>query len=74
MRCFAGEWEASTVTFSANGEPQELDPYYVPDAFRDWGLKLYDWQSQSSTLATQVSIPCAYICLHKMISSFFREL
>ena len=41
-----GEWEGVTATFSADGSPQQLPERYVPGAFRDWGVELYDWQSQ----------------------------
>ena len=27
----------------------ELPPYYVPDAFREWGQKLFDWQANHDT-------------------------
>ena len=43
-----GEWEGVTATFSPTGEPQQLPEQYVPGAFRDWGVELYDWQSQVS--------------------------
>ena len=44
--CIAGEWEGVTATFSSEGKPQQLPDRYVPDAFRDWNVELYDWQSQ----------------------------
>jgi hypothetical protein len=47
----AGEWEGVTVTFSADGSPEQLPEYYVPAAFRDWGVELHDWQTHVSTLA-----------------------
>lgn len=39
-----------TASFDAAGAPQQLPEYYVPQAYRDWGVELYDWQSQSSVL------------------------
>jgi hypothetical protein len=41
-----------TASFSGAGEPQQLPEHYVPQAFRDWGVELWDWQSQCSCLAT----------------------
>jgi len=32
----SGEWDGISVSFDAKGEAQELPPYYVPDAFRQW--------------------------------------
>ncbi|KAK9823574.1 hypothetical protein WJX72_003936 [[Myrmecia] bisecta] len=48
----SGEWEGVTGTFDAHGQPQQLPEYYVPQAFREWGVELYDWQSQCSMLAS----------------------
>ncbi len=48
---FSGEWEGATATFDAQGEPQPLDPHYVPQAYRDWGVELHDWQTTCSSLA-----------------------
>jgi hypothetical protein len=47
----AGEWEGITATFSPAGQPQPLPEHYVPGAFREWGVELWDWQSQCSCLA-----------------------
>lgn len=47
----AGEWEGITATFSPAGQPQPLPEHYVPEAFREWGVELWDWQSQCSCLA-----------------------
>lgn len=43
-----GEWDGVCATFDVDGEPRELPEYYVPQAYRDWDVKLYDWQSQCS--------------------------
>jgi len=47
----SGEWDGVTVTFDRDGEAQQLPEYYVPQAYRDWGVELYDWTSQCSMLA-----------------------
>ncbi|KAH7618930.1 hypothetical protein NADE_005778 [Nannochloris sp. 'desiccata'] len=47
----SGEWDGVTVTFDRDGEAQQLPEYYVPQAYRDWEVQLYDWTSQCSMLA-----------------------
>lgn len=44
----SGEWEGTTASFTLTGAPLPLPDYYVPQAFRDWGVELLDWQSQCS--------------------------
>lgn len=52
----SGEWEGVTATFTPRGEPEQLPEHYVPSAFREWGVELWDWQSQcSSTVSTDGS-------------------
>lgn len=66
-KAVTGEWEASTVTFSASGEAQELPQHYVPGAFRDWGVQLFDWQSSTSMTATQARMPLRPSCVRLRI-------
>lgn len=44
----SGEWEGVTVSFDADGTPQQLPERFVPGAYREWGVELFDWQSQCS--------------------------
>lgn len=41
------------MTFKEDGSAEEIPPYYVPQAYRDWDLQLYDWQVQCSMLANE---------------------
>ena len=50
-----GEWDGVCATFDADGEARELPEYYVPQAYRDWDVQLYDWQSQCSMNSTETS-------------------
>jgi hypothetical protein len=45
-------------TGSAPGEPVELPQNVVPEAYREWGMRVLDWQTQCPTLADPAS-PCA---------------
>lgn len=49
----SGEWDGVSASFDRDGEPQQLPDYYVPEAYRDWGVKLYDWQTQCSMKTTE---------------------
>lgn len=52
VEAVSGEWDGVAASFNTQGEPLELPPYYVPGAFREWGVTLYDWQTQSSCAAS----------------------
>ena len=45
----SGEWEGAAAAFNRTGSPIELPPRYVPEAFREWGVEVADWQTQCST-------------------------
>lgn len=47
----SGEWEGYASDFATDGTPLQLPESAVPQAFRDWGLSLFAWQSHSSSLA-----------------------
>jgi len=52
----SGEWDGVCVVFDTDGTPRELPEYYVPQAYRDWDVKLYDWQCQCSMHCPDVSV------------------
>mmetsp|Transcript_29004 Transcript_29004/g.72804 ORF Transcript_29004/g.72804 Transcript_29004/m.72804 type:complete len:376 (-) Transcript_29004:601-1728(-) len=47
-----GEWEGVTSTFGPDGAVRQLPEYYVPDAYKEWGVEVVDWTHMTSTLAT----------------------
>ncbi|KAJ1298976.1 hypothetical protein BS78_01G495700 [Paspalum vaginatum] len=54
----SGEWDGFGADFTAAGEPVELPENVVPEAYREWGVRVLDWQTQCPTLADP-SAPCA---------------
>lgn len=46
----AGEWEGGICQLDSSGGPIELPRLYVPQAFAEWGITLYDWQTQVSSI------------------------
>lgn len=40
-----GHWRGVQATFSGAGTAQEVPSIYVPEAFREWGGGLHDWQT-----------------------------
>ncbi|XP_007043085.2 PREDICTED: uncharacterized protein LOC18608373 [Theobroma cacao] len=50
-RNVSGEWDGFGADFSIEGSPIELPESVVPEAYRDWEVKVYDWQTQCPTLA-----------------------
>ena len=53
-----GEWDGMLVSFNAAGEAQELPPAYVPDAFKEWGVAVCDWQTQASVCVEEGGLRC----------------
>ncbi|KAL3539156.1 hypothetical protein ACH5RR_002522 [Cinchona calisaya] len=47
----SGEWDGFGADFSKEGEPIELPESVVPEAYREWDVKVFDWQTQCPTLA-----------------------
>lgn len=47
----SGEWDGYSAEFNFAGEPIMLPSNVVPDAFREWGVEIHDWQTQCPTLA-----------------------
>uniref|UniRef100_A0A0D9VP23 DUF3598 domain-containing protein n=1 Tax=Leersia perrieri TaxID=77586 RepID=A0A0D9VP23_9ORYZ len=53
----SGEWDGYGAEFTSVGEPVELPENVVPEAYREWGVAVHDWQTQCPTLADPSS-PC----------------
>lgn len=53
VRRVSGEWDGYGAEFSPEGNPIELPESVVPEAFREWEVKVYDWQTQCPTLAEE---------------------
>ncbi|MCO5572038.1 hypothetical protein L7F22_025789 [Adiantum nelumboides] len=49
----SGEWDGYGAEFTNRGEPRELPSAVVPEAFREWEVQLYDWQTQCPTIANE---------------------
>lgn len=47
----SGEWDGYGADFSTEGKPFELPENVVPEAYREWEVKVFDWQTQCPTLA-----------------------
>ncbi|CAL5224952.1 g7722 [Coccomyxa viridis] len=53
LGCVSGEWDGVTATFYPCGQALELPEHYVPSAFREWDVHLFDWQTQCSSQASR---------------------
>ncbi|KAK6916836.1 hypothetical protein RJ641_019697 [Dillenia turbinata] len=47
----SGEWDGFGADFTSLGNPIELPESVVPEAYREWEVKVFDWQTQCPTLA-----------------------
>ncbi|XP_047325159.1 uncharacterized protein LOC124928948 [Impatiens glandulifera] len=59
----SGEWDGFGAEFSIEGNPVELPESVVPEAYREWEVKVFDWQTQCPTLAS----PETYSFFYKSI-------
>lgn len=50
-RRISGEWDGFGADFSNQGRVIELPESVVPEAYREWEVKVFDWQTQCPTLA-----------------------
>ncbi|TQE11923.1 hypothetical protein C1H46_002557, partial [Malus baccata] len=50
-RNVSGEWDGHGADFTREGCPIELPKNVVPTAYREWEVKVFDWQTQCPTLA-----------------------
>ncbi|CAH1433483.1 unnamed protein product [Lactuca virosa] len=62
----SGEWDGHGADFTIDGHPIELPENVVPDAYREWEVKVFDWQTQCPTLA-QPENPSAIYKLIKLL-------
>ncbi|KAL2995701.1 hypothetical protein AAZX31_10G231500 [Glycine max] len=47
----SGEWDGFGADFSNEGKAIELPESVVPETYREWEVKVFDWQTQCPTLA-----------------------
>lgn len=66
-RRVSGEWDGFGAEFTADGRPVELPEAVVPEAFREWGVQLFDWQTQCPTLAAEAGDPVLSYNLIKLL-------
>ncbi|RXH67657.1 hypothetical protein DVH24_027804 [Malus domestica] len=62
-RNVSGEWDGHGADFTREGCPIKLLENVVPVAYREWEVKVFDWQTQCPTLAN----PDEHILLYKNI-------
>ncbi|KAF5178436.1 Glycerol kinase [Thalictrum thalictroides] len=47
----SGEWDGYGADFTTEGKPIELPENVVPEAYREWEVRVFDWQTQCPTIA-----------------------
>lgn len=56
----SGEWDGFGANFTTEGKPIELPESVVPEAYREWEVKVFDWQTQCPTLADPQNFILSY--------------
>ncbi|KAK1321385.1 hypothetical protein QJS10_CPA03g02461 [Acorus calamus] len=62
----SGEWDGYGADFTTEGKPTELPEAVVPEAFREWGVQVFDWLTQCPTLA-ETENPVLFYKLIKLL-------
>ncbi|XP_026456039.1 uncharacterized protein LOC113357003 [Papaver somniferum] len=63
-RNVSGEWDGHGADFTKEGEPIELPENVVPDAYREWEVRVFDWVTQCPTLAESDKSALFYKLIH----------
>lgn len=63
----SGEWDGFGAEFTIDGKPVELPESVVPEAFREWGVQIFDWLTQCPTLAAETGNPLLTYKLIKLL-------
>ncbi|CAK7329065.1 unnamed protein product [Dovyalis caffra] len=56
----SGEWDGFGADFTTEGKPIELPESVVPEAYREWEVKVFDWQTQCPTVAQPQDLLMTY--------------
>lgn len=56
----SGEWDGFGADFTRDGLPVELPESVVPEAYKEWEVKVFDWQTQCPTLAQPTHFDLIY--------------
>ncbi|PWA79786.1 hypothetical protein CTI12_AA203180 [Artemisia annua] len=56
----SGEWDGFLADFTIDGKPIELPENVVPNAYREWEVQVFDWQTQCPTLAQPDKLSAMY--------------
>ncbi|KAH9617771.1 hypothetical protein KSS87_016108 [Heliosperma pusillum] len=56
----SGEWDGFGADFTTEGKPIELPESVVPEAYREWEVRVFDWQTQCPTLADPQNLLLSY--------------
>ncbi|KAI3745292.1 hypothetical protein L1987_58403 [Smallanthus sonchifolius] len=56
----SGEWDGYGADFTVDGKPIELPENVVPNAYREWEVHVFDWQTQCPTLAKPDNVYAMY--------------
>ncbi|MCL7049188.1 hypothetical protein MKW94_026274, partial [Papaver nudicaule] len=60
----SGEWDGHGADFTKEGEAIELPENVVPDAYREWEVRVFDWVTQCPTLAESDKSALFYKVIH----------
>lgn len=63
----SGEWDGYGADFDVEGKPIGLPESVIPSAFKEWGIDVYDWQTQAPTIANVDGFPKFYTRTVKLL-------
>lgn len=64
-----GEWDSTAARYAADGALLSLPEKYIPEAYREWGQTMQEWQARARCACLVCSLAGAHCCLQGRVTA-----